>query len=88
MRHVCQYKRYPQASFYCHDLKAVTSHATSQPMKAKHAVPRKVFSMRIDDDFLKEVDRLRKLMSPTPSKSDVVRIAVSNELKRMEKVAK
>ena len=49
----------------------------------------KSFTFRTDDAFLDALDELRALMKPVPSKSDALRMAVFNELRRArETVAK
>lgn len=46
----------------------------------KQAEKHRVFSMRVDDEFFDAVDRLRGLIRPIPSKSEVVRMALMSEL--------
>jgi len=41
-----------------------------------------VFTMRVDRGFLDAVDVLRRLQTPIPSKSNVIREAVMEALKR------
>jgi Ribbon-helix-helix protein, copG family len=41
-----------------------------------------VFTMRVDQDFLDAVDKLRRLRTPILSKSNVIRVAVMDALKR------
>jgi predicted transcriptional regulator len=41
-----------------------------------------VFTMRVDQDFLDAVDELRRLRTPISSKSNVIRGAVMDALKR------
>ncbi len=46
------------------------------------------FTLRVDDAFIDEIDQLRALIRPVPSKSDAVRIAVKAELERRKKLRK
>lgn len=41
------------------------------------------FAMRVDETFFDEIDEIRSMMQPIPSKSEAVRIAVRNELLRL-----
>lgn len=54
-------------------------------MNTKEKIQRHAFTMRVDDDFGDKVDRLRKLISPTPSKSDAVRMAVDIAIATLSK---
>jgi hypothetical protein len=40
------------------------------------------FAMRVDQEFLDAVEELRRLQTPIPTKSDVIREAVMDALKR------
>lgn len=43
------------------------------------------FTLRVDDAFLDEIDQLRALIKPVPSKSDAVRLAVKEALEHRRK---
>lgn len=54
-------------------------------MNKSPKIQRHAFTMRVDDGFEAKVDRLRKLISPTPNKSDAVRTAVDMALDALER---
>lgn len=54
-------------------------------MNTKEKTQRHAFTMRVDDDFEALVDTLRKLVTPTPTKSDAVRLAVLEAVERRQK---
>lgn len=45
-------------------------------------IQRHAFTMRVDDDFERRLESLRRRLDPIPSKSDAVRIAVDIALEK------
>ena len=45
----------------------------------------KAFTLRVDDEFLDAIERVRELMRPIPSKSDAIRAALMEKLDRLER---
>lgn len=42
------------------------------------------FTMRVDDHFMRDIDELRSMIDPIPSKSDTLRYAVREALRRAD----
>ena len=41
------------------------------------------FTLRVDEQFMREIDELRSMLSPIPSKSDAVRFAVRQAVRQL-----
>lgn len=41
------------------------------------------FTLRVDDQFMREIDELRSMLDPIPSKADTLRYAVRETLRRV-----
>lgn len=76
----CELSTFSSSLAVRHQLVYQTPMPNVNPKIQRHA-----FTMRVDDDFMDEIDRLRLLMRPVPTKSDAVRSAVKAELARREK---
>lgn len=46
------------------------------------------FTMRVSEDFKESIDQLQKVITPTPSKADAIRIAVDFYLKHSNRERK